>query len=217
MKPLTGVLAALLLACAWPAAATWAADEQAGKSDVTGSLSNRVPRGTYHDTMREAEADMARIEASTPLLIADFQVIDEQERSLEKEARMICSRHRTGRPSSRVDRYGAHVLAFDKLWRECLQADALYSSYLDGCASHFRVYHRPDLELQMRQSPCGRSILTLMGAQYARLHRAVLEAHAERLKLLAAENSLRSELGTTALRPDKSVRGELLPSRVHQE
>ncbi|MGH7489074.1 MAG: hypothetical protein ACRD3W_18785 [Terriglobales bacterium] len=183
---------------------------------------------TQTPTRFEAQADMAKIERSTPLLEAEFEAVYEKERVLDRNAAKMFSSYRSERGSDRVPRFGAHVVAFNKLWQESVKCDDLYSQYLDECANHFRRFHQPDMELAMRQSPCHASVLAIMGDHYAKLHHAVLMARAERLKLLAMENSLRTQFGVQPTSGgdaqeqaaesgsvlDRSVRGKIVPAQT---
>jgi len=167
----------------------------------------------YNALQADARADLARIISPSKLLTADFQAVYDQEKSLEKEARKMSAQESEGAPDSmRVGRFGAHIIACNKCLQDCARYDTVYSAYLDACAAHFKQYHRPDLEMQMRHSPCGCNVLAVMGDDYAQLHHAVLQAHAERLKLLVLENTLRAQSGTQGSISDQLVKGKIMPA-----
>ncbi|HEY9716316.1 MAG TPA: hypothetical protein V6C69_02515, partial [Trichormus sp.] len=115
-----------------------------------------APEPNCGQTESSARADMARVMYPTKLLTADFQAVYDQERSLEKQAQKL-SADAADAPhnSMRVGRYGSHIIAFNKCLSDCARYDGIYSTYLDGCAAHFRRYHQRDLEMLMRRSPCG--------------------------------------------------------------
>lgn len=192
--------------------------------------SGDAPASAQSPSLGEAQEDMAKIVQSTPLLTADFEAVSEKEKSLDKAAAKLISDYRSGKSSGRVPRFGAHIVAFNALWQQSVTCDSMYAQYLDACANHFHQFHQPDMELAMRQSPCHVSVLAVMGNDYAKLHHAVSVAHAERLKLLAMENSLRTELGINPATGesvngraaqaesgfDKAVRAKIVPPNIHQ-